>query len=53
MTDKEEFIKIYNENITRESADKLLDFLENKSDFFTRMNCNAKVIEQNISIVVL
>lgn len=35
MTDKEEFIKIYNENITREGADKLLDFLENKSDFFT------------------
>ncbi|MGN1339524.1 MAG: hydrolase [Oscillospiraceae bacterium] len=35
MTDKEEFIKIYTENITREGADKLLDFLENKSDFFT------------------
>lgn len=35
MTDKERFIQIYNENITREGADKLLDFLENKSDFFT------------------
>lgn len=35
MTDKEEFIKIYTENITREGSDKLLDFLENKSDFFT------------------
>ena len=31
MTDKEEFIKIYTENITRDGADKLLDFLENKS----------------------
>lgn len=35
MTDKEEFIKIYTENIHRDGADKLLDFLENKSDFFT------------------
>ncbi len=35
MTDKEEFIKIYTEKINREGADKLLDFLENKSDFFT------------------
>lgn len=35
MTDKELFIKIYNENIKRDGADKLLDFLENKSDFFT------------------
>lgn len=35
MTDKERFIQIYNDNIKREGADKLLDFLENKSDFFT------------------
>ena len=35
MTDKERFIQIYNEKIKREGADKLLDFLENKSDFFT------------------
>ena len=35
MTDKERFIQIYTENIKREGADKLLDFLENKSDFFT------------------
>lgn len=32
--DKEEFIKIYREKITREGADRLLEFLE-KSDFFT------------------
>lgn len=31
---KERFIKIYNENIKREGADKLLAYLE-KSDFFT------------------
>ncbi len=35
MTDKERFINIYTENITRDGSDKLLDFLENKSDFFT------------------
>ncbi len=35
MTEKEEFIQIFKENIKRDGADKLLDFLENKSDFFT------------------
>ncbi|MCH5206716.1 MAG: HD domain-containing protein [Oscillospiraceae bacterium] len=35
MTDKEQFLQIYKENITREGADKLLEFLEKKSDFFT------------------
>lgn len=35
MTDKERFLDIYKKNITRDGADKLLDFLENKSDFFT------------------
>ncbi len=35
MTDREEFIQIFNDKIHRDGADKLLDFLENKSDFFT------------------
>ena len=35
MNTKEEFIAIYRENIRREGADALLDYLENKSDFFT------------------
>ena len=35
MTVKERFIEIYTQNITREGADKLLDFLLNGSDFFT------------------
>lgn len=34
LTAKEEFISIYNENIKRKGADKLLEFLQ-KSDFFT------------------
>ena len=35
MTAKEEFIEIYRSNIHREGAEALLDYLENKSDFFT------------------
>lgn len=35
MSSKEEFIEIFKANITREGADKLLDYLENRSDFFT------------------
>ncbi len=35
MTNKERFLQIYNENIHRDGADKLLDFLLNHSDFFT------------------
>ena len=35
MTAKERFLEIYNQNITREGSDKLLDFLLNGSDFFT------------------
>ena len=30
-----EYTQIYTENIKREGADKLLDYLTNKSDFFT------------------
>ncbi len=35
MTLKEEFIKIFNENVKREGADKLLAYLSEQSDFFT------------------
>ena len=35
MSGKAEFIEIYRENIHREGSDALLDYLENKSDFFT------------------
>ena len=35
MTNQERFLKIYREKITREGADKLLEFLLNGSDFFT------------------
>lgn len=35
MSAKEEFIEIYQANIHREGAAALLDYLQNKSDFFT------------------
>ena len=35
MSAKEEFIEIFKQNITRPGAEALLDYLENKSDFFT------------------
>lgn len=34
MSYKEEFIEIYKEHVTRPGHDALLDYLENKSDFF-------------------
>ena len=35
MPGKEEFLEIYREHIRREGSAELLDYLENKSDFFT------------------
>ena len=35
MSGKEEFLELYRSLIHREGADALLDYLENKSDFFT------------------
>ncbi len=35
MASKEEFLEIYQTHIRREGADALLDYLQNKSDFFT------------------
>ena len=35
MSAREEFIEIFQEHIHREGADALLDYLQNKSDFFT------------------
>ena len=35
MPAKDEFLEIFRTNITRDGADSLLNYLENKSDFFT------------------
>ncbi len=34
MTNRDKFIEIYNACITREGSDKLLEYIENKTDFF-------------------
>ena len=47
MSKREEFIEIYQNNIKRDGADKLLEFLEG-SDFFT---CPASTKFHNILIV--
>ena len=35
MTNREKFLDFYNKFITRDGADKLLEYIENKTDFFT------------------
>jgi len=35
MSGKEEFVQIYRSNIQREGAEALLEYLQNRSDFFT------------------
>ena len=57
MSCKEEFIEIYKANITREGSDKLLDFLENRSDFFTapasaryHLACEGGLCEHSLNV---
>ena len=57
MSCKEEFIEIYKANITREGSDRLLDFLENKSDFFTapasaryHLACEGGLCEHSLNV---
>ena len=35
MTNQQRFLEIFNDKIKREGAEELLDFLQNRSDFFT------------------
>ena len=58
MTAKDEFIKIYTENIKRPGADKLLEYLKsNSSDFFTAPSSTryhgayeGGLVEQSINV---
>ena len=43
MNNREKFIEIYNSCITREGADKLLDYIVEKTDFFTALAYIASV----------
>lgn len=56
LTAKEEFISIYNENIKREGADKLLEYILG-SDFFTapasskfHSNCEGGLVRHSINV---
>ncbi len=56
MTNQERFIKIFQEKITREGADKLLDFLL-KSDFFTapastryHLACEGGLLQHSLNV---
>ena len=57
MSCKEEFIELYRENITRAGADALLNYLENKSDFFTapasaryHLSCEGGLCEHSLNV---
>ena len=57
MSAKEEFIEIYQANITREGSDRLLDYLEHKSDFFTapasaryHLACEGGLCEHSLNV---
>ncbi len=57
MSKKEEYIRIYKENITREGSEALLDYLENHSDFFTapastrfHMSFEGGLVEHSLNV---
>ena len=35
MGDREEFLQIFQQHVTRPGSEKLLDWLDNKTDFFS------------------
>ena len=54
---KNEFIRIYGEKIKREGADKLLDYLTSRSDFFTapastqfHLSCEGGLCEHSLNV---
>lgn len=54
---KNEFIRIYGEKIKREGADKLLDYLASRSDFFTapastqyHLSCEGGLCEHSLNV---
>ena len=57
MSCKEEFIEIFKEKITRPGADALLNYLENKSDFFSapasaryHLACQGGLCEHSLNV---
>ena len=57
MSYKEEFLEIFNEKVERPGASELLDWLENKTDFFTapastkyHCACNEGLVMHSLSV---
>ncbi|MBP1557896.1 MAG: HD domain-containing protein [Oscillospiraceae bacterium] len=60
MSNKSEFLELYNTYIKREGAAELLSFLENKSDFFTapastkfHLACEGGLLAHSLSVAKL
>ena len=60
MSDKQQFIDIYRQNITRQGNVELLNFLENKSDFFTapastrfHLACEGGLVKHSLNVFQL
>ena len=60
MEAKQEFLELYNTYITREGSKELLNFLENKSDFFTapastkfHLACEGGLVTHSVSVAKL
>ncbi len=57
MTNQERFVQIFQEKITREGADKLLEYLTNGSDFFTapastryHLACEGGLLQHSLNV---
>ncbi len=57
MTNQERFVQIFQEKITREGADRLLDYLTNGSDFFTapastryHLACEGGLLQHSLNV---
>ena len=60
MSDKQQFIDIYRQNIPRQGNVELLNFLENKSDFFTapastrfHLACEGGLVKHSLNVFQL
>ncbi len=57
MSYKDRFIEIYKREIKREGAEQLLDYLQNKTDFFTapastkfHLNCEQGLVQHSLNV---
>ena len=60
MSEKQQFIDLFNQHITRPGSAELLNFLENKSDFFTapastkfHLACEGGLVKHSLNVALL